>query len=78
MDLNNKAPKLRIVSGPPGRVEDELNILLETYSAAVWNIGPGPEGPVVTVILLHESVIRQQQLAAARMQAAMHPPARFG
>ena len=77
MDITTKPQRLRIVSGRPAEVEAELNQLLESYSAAVWNIGPGAQGAIVTVVLLHESVIRQQQIAAARMAQVVNGGARF-
>lgn len=59
--------KIRILCGPPAAVQADVNQLLELYAPTVWNIQPGPDGPLVTCILVLESEIRKAQLMAARM-----------
>ena len=71
MDDETVRRKIRIVSGGPAKAEAELNQLMGEYLPQVFNVQPGPDGPLVTVILLHESEVRKAQLAQARMQAPL-------
>jgi hypothetical protein len=66
MEVEGKAPKVRILSGSPAKVEAEVNLLLGSYVPTVWNIQPGADGPLVSCILVHESEIRKAQLAMAQ------------
>lgn len=78
MELETKARRVRIVSGDPARVEAEINELLDNYAPLVWNVQPSPGGALVTCILVHESEVRKAQLAAARQQAGVMGPQKFG
>ncbi len=65
--VSDKAPSVRIISGPPEIVERDVNSLLEVYAPIVWNIQSCDGKPLVTCILIHEREIRKSQLAAMRM-----------
>ena len=59
MDAEIKPRKLRIV------IEESLNRLLNDYNAIVWAFAPVSDAMHGTVVLLHNSVLMQQQLAMA-------------
>lgn len=69
--------KIRIVSGKPEAVEAVVNQLVENYAPQVFNVQPGPEGPLVTVILVHQDEIRKAALANARANMPVVPPGMF-
>ena len=63
--------KIRIVCTGPEEAEKQINELLEHYAPIVWNIQPGPNGPLISCILLSEKELRKAQLMAP---AAMFGP----
>lgn len=63
MEVERKPQRLRIVTGPVGEVETQLNWLLNDYNAIVWSFAPVACVMHATVVLLHNSVLMQQQLA---------------
>jgi hypothetical protein len=65
MDITEKPRKLRLLSGDYHAVEEQLNQLLDDYTAIVWNFVEVAADLRVTVVLVHSSVMRQQMLAQA-------------
>jgi hypothetical protein len=65
MDVNQTPRKLRLVSGWSAQVEEQLNQLLDDYTAVTWNFTGLGGGVWITVVLVHSSVIRQQMIAQA-------------
>ena len=63
MDTEIKPKRLRIVSGRFDLVEDELNRLLDHYVAQSFTFSPIKDEMHVTVVLMHESVVRMMQIA---------------
>jgi len=63
----------RIVSGDPASVEAEVNRISEDYGPIVWNIQSGPDGPLVTCILVSAKEMRKAALMQARMMAPGRP-----
>jgi hypothetical protein len=61
--------KIRIISGGADEVEYQANELLGDYVPIVWNIQPGPDGPLVTCVLIAMSELRKAQILAAAMPA---------
>lgn len=59
--------KVRIVSSSPREAEALVNKYIEDYAPVVWNVQPGPDGPLVTCILISNRVLLAQQLTGARM-----------
>ncbi len=70
MDIEHKPRRLRIVSGPVHEVEDQLNRLLDTYTATQYAYSVVKDTVHMTVVLLHESVLRMHAIAQA---GAMRP-----
>ena len=65
LERNGKPRRLRIVGGTREQVERELNELLEDYSAIAWNFVAVGYHVEANVVLFHNSVLMQAQLAAA-------------
>jgi hypothetical protein len=57
--------KIRIISAAPAEVEEQVNQLLDGYAPIMWNIQPGPNGALVTCVLVSERELRKAQLMAA-------------
>ena len=64
MEAEIKPRRLRIVSGPVHLVEEELNRLLNSYVATQFSYAVVKDEVHMTVVLMHESVVRMQQIAA--------------
>jgi hypothetical protein len=56
-----------IFSGSPSEVEDAINDLLDRYVPIVWNIQPGKDGPLVSCILAHKSLVQPQRVGVPIM-----------
>ncbi len=63
-----QSKKLLIVSGHPGHVEEQLNILLNDYATVAWNFLPMGDTVIITVVLVHQS----EQRKAALMMGGAH------
>lgn len=57
-------PRLRIVSGRAEVVEAELNVLMFDYTPAHWAFSTVGDHMELTVVLIHDSEVRKQQLVA--------------
>jgi hypothetical protein len=68
MEAEIKPLRLRIVSGSVAQVEKQLNHLLDHYTMTQQAFAVVNNQLVMTVILLHESVLRMQAIAAAGAQ----------
>jgi hypothetical protein len=55
----------RIISAAPAQAEHELNELAAGFTPIVWNIQPGPDGAMVTCVLVSTSELRRATLAQA-------------
>jgi hypothetical protein len=69
-----KDPRLRIVHGTPYTVEDELNKLLDRYTAVVWNFPVVHGEALVTVILVLRSELQKQVAPAVPMPFRLPNP----
>lgn len=69
--MADKESSVRIICGAPELVEREVNVLLENYAPAMWNIQTCDGKPLVTCILVHERELRKAQIAAMRNAAPM-------
>lgn len=58
--------RLRILSGTVEEIEFELNQMLDDYAVTVWNITPGTECVIVTVVLIAVSELRKAALMQGR------------
>ena len=67
-----KPRRLRLVSGTIAEVEFELNRLLDQYVATQYNYAVVKDELICTVMLLHESVVRMQQIAMAGQNRRGH------
>jgi len=67
-----KPRRLRLVSGTIAEVEVELNRLLDHYIATQYNYAVVKDELICTVMLLHESVVRMQQIAMAGQNMRGH------
>ena len=67
-----KPRRLRLVSGTIAEVEVELNRLLDHYIATQYNYAVVDNQLICTVMLLHESVVRMQQIAMAGQNMRGH------
>lgn len=65
VEMEKKPRALRIVEGTVAELELELNALLEDYTALVWNFSPVGAEIRGVVVLISNSVVQRQQLAAA-------------
>lgn len=63
MDVNLKPLKIRVIGGNHHEIEQQLNQLLDEYTAVTWNFCPILDQVRVTVVLLHNSVVRMQMIA---------------
>jgi hypothetical protein len=61
-------PKIHIISDCPAVVETQVNALCDEYSPAAWHISVVDSGIVVTCILVHNRVVREQMIAQMHMQ----------
>jgi hypothetical protein len=57
-------PRLRIVTGRAEAVEAELGALMYDYTPTHWAFAAVGDHMEVTVVLLHDSEVRKQQLVA--------------
>ena len=64
MEPNQKPPKVKIFSGTPEEVEHKLNDYGDSYSPIQWNYSNVGERLVMTVVCVHDSVIRRMQIAS--------------
>ena len=58
----------RILSGPPGMVDDLVAALEQHYSPMSFTINAVVDQIVVTVVLINKSIVREQALMQARQQ----------
>jgi len=58
----------RILSGPPGMVDDLVAALEQYYSPMSFTINAVVDQIVVTVVLVNKSIVREQALMQARQQ----------
>jgi hypothetical protein len=65
---------IRIISGSPQAVEDEVNGLLHRYAPLSWHFASDHAGIRVTVLLVSERELHKQRFAAMQLQAAAKPP----
>lgn len=63
MDVENKPRKIRIVEGTPLEVEALVHELSGAYPQVTFNFLVTDAGIRVVAVLIHESVIRQMQIA---------------
>jgi hypothetical protein len=63
MDPEKKPRKVRFISGPPALVDAQVNDLIPEYGIASINFATTSEGVIVTLYLIHASVIGQMQIA---------------
>lgn len=76
MEPNVKAPVFRILSGPPAKVEAEVNLLSSHYSMTTYFFAVVKDEIIVTCFMLHESEIekmRREQLAGALTAVPVDP-----
>lgn len=65
---------IRIVSGSPQAVEDEVNGLLKDYAPLSWHFASDHAGTKVTCLLISERELSKQRFAAMQLQAAARAP----
>jgi hypothetical protein len=68
MDAEIKPRRLRIISGTTAEVEEQLNRLLDQYTMTQQAFAVVDNQLVMTVVLIHESVLRMHAIAAAGAQ----------
>jgi hypothetical protein len=68
IDINSKPRKVKICSGTPEQLEDQLNAYGDSYSPLIWNFSVVGDRVIGTVVMLHSSVIGQMQIAQAAGQ----------
>jgi len=61
---------IRLVSGRPEYVQDEVNALLDGYAPLTWSFGVARDEVVVTCLLISEKELQKQRFAAMQLQAA--------
>jgi hypothetical protein len=61
----NKPDRIKIVSGHPGWVEEQLNLLYDDYSIVSQNFAVVGDTIIITCLMVHQSEIRKGALAAA-------------
>lgn len=54
---------IRIISAAPAVAEIQVNELARDYAPIVWNIQPGDNGVMVTVVMLHKRELPRPQIA---------------
>lgn len=69
MNPENKPRKVRFISGPPAVVDALVNEMIPEYGIASINFATTSEGVIVTLYLIHSSVIGQMQIANGVAQA---------
>jgi hypothetical protein len=67
-DIDTRPRKIKICSGTPEQLEDQLNVYAESYSPLIWNFTAVGDRVIGTVVMIHESIIRQMNIAAATAQ----------
>ncbi|HEY2104320.1 MAG TPA: hypothetical protein VGH29_00955 [Candidatus Binataceae bacterium] len=65
--------KIRIVCADPVAAENLINELLKDYAPIVWNIQPGPDGVIVTCVLISEAELRKAQLLTGAIPQRLRP-----
>lgn len=73
MEVEIKPRTVRILTGHPDVVEDQIAALGNDYTVTHWHFWAFENVGFVTCVLLHGSIIRQMQIA---MAAANGPPRR--
>jgi len=68
MEPEIKPRRLRIISGTTAEVEEQLNRLLDSYTMTQQAFAVVDNHLVMTVVLVHESVLRMHAIAAAGAQ----------
>jgi hypothetical protein len=68
MEAEIKPKRLRIVTGTCAEVELQLNEMLDKYIAQSFTFSPIGNEMHVTVLLMHESVVRMMQIAQPQGQ----------
>jgi hypothetical protein len=63
MEPEKKPRKIRFISGPPAVVDAQVNDLIPEYGIASINFATTSEGVIVTLYLIHTSVLGQMQIA---------------
>jgi len=63
MEPENKPRKVRFISGKPALVDAEVNDLIPEYGIASINFSTTSEGVIITLYLIHTSVLGQMQIA---------------
>jgi hypothetical protein len=63
VEIDKKPRRLRIVSGPVHEIEEQLNLLLDKYTATQFAYSVVGNEVHMTVVMLHESVLRMMQIA---------------
>jgi hypothetical protein len=63
MEAEIKHKRLRIITGTCAEVEHQLNELLDKYIAQSFTFSVVGNEVHVTVLLMHESVVRMMQIA---------------
>jgi hypothetical protein len=76
-ETDGKPAAFRLVSGPVLTIEAELQELLKTYAATVWDFTPIDGVMHCSVVLLHSRIIAQQQLMAGRAAGGMPAGLKF-
>ncbi len=69
MEPENKPRKVRFISGPPALVDAQVNDLIPEYGIASINFATTSEGVIVTLYLIHSSLVGQMQIATGVQQA---------
>ena len=72
IDPERRPRRLRILSGTVEELELQLNTVLDEYMALVWNFQVVGERIHGTVVMVHASEIRKQQLAQGAVMGGRH------
>jgi hypothetical protein len=64
MEPEKKPRKVRFISGPPALVDAQVNDLIPEYGIVSINFATTGEGVIVTLYLIHTSVLGQMQIAS--------------
>lgn len=67
IEITTKAPKVRILSGEPLKVDAELNSLLDEYTITMQAVHVVVDHIEVTFLLIHQSELRKMGLANLNM-----------
>lgn len=71
MEITEKPRMIKIISGRPYDVEEEIAGLGNDYAVTHWHFCSDGPSVYVTAVLIHGSIIRQMQIASQAVNGGL-------